>query len=176
MRSVSREAGFAWSRAGGRDSAGATGVVKSVGEDRPPGSVECSGTAESESELAESPADEDGTGSSWPRANGTTRKYVDGAPPLGLAQCSATTESVLAVSSDEEASDETGPPWSRASGTWSAAEMAAVAKSVVGARPPGIAKFGAVTAATAVDSTVDETVDQVWPLGIAKFSVGGDGT
>ena len=44
-----------WSRAGGRDSAGATGVVKSVGEARPPGFVECSGTAESE--LAESPGE-----------------------------------------------------------------------------------------------------------------------
>ena len=142
MRSVSREAGFAWSRAGGRDSAGATGVVKSVGEDRPPGSVECSDTAESESELAESPGDEDGTESSWPRANCTTSaspsaKYVDGAPPLGIAKCSATTESVLAVSSDEDASEETVA--SLVQRKWRLeriAEVAAVAKSVVGERPP----------------------------------------
>ena len=44
------------------------------------------------------------------------------------------------------------------------------------ARPPGIAKFGAVTAARAVDSTVAETADEVRPLAIAKFSAGGDGT
>ena len=56
-------------------------------------------------------------------------------------KCSATTESVLAVSFSEESSDETGPPWSRASGIWSKAEMAAVEKSVVGARPLQIANF-----------------------------------
>ena len=77
-----------------------------------------------------------------------------------------------------------------------ASVTAAVGKSVVGARPPGIAKFGAVTAATAADSavaeTVDEaraplvakysastaagTVDEVRRLEIATFSAGGDGT
>ena len=121
--------------------------MKSVGEARPPGFVEC-GTAEAESELAESLGDEDETGSSWPTANGTTSaspsaKCVDGARPLGIAKCSARTESVLAVSPDEESSDGTGPPWPRASGTWSTAERAAGAKSVVRARPPGIAKFSA---------------------------------
>ena len=60
-----------------------------------------------------------------------------------VTQHSATTESELAVSSDEESSDENGPPWSRASGTPCMAEVAAVAKSVVGDRPPGIAKFSA---------------------------------
>ena len=46
---------FFESRAGGMNKAGATEVVTSVGEARPPGFVECSGTAESESRLAGSP-------------------------------------------------------------------------------------------------------------------------
>ena len=103
---------------------------------------------ESESGLADSLGDEDEAGSSWFRVNGTlpSAKCVGGARPLGFAKCSATTESVLAVSFSEESSDETGPPWSRAGGIWSKAEMAAVAKSVVGARPPQIANFSAETA------------------------------
>ena len=71
-------------------------IVQSVGYARPPGFVECSGT---ESELAEFPGDEDETGSSWSRANGTPFCKVDGAQLLGIARCSATTESVPAVSS-----------------------------------------------------------------------------
>ena len=131
-----------------RDSVGATIVVESFGEARPPGFVECSGTAQSESGLADSLGDEDEAGSSWFRVNGTlpSAECVGGARPLGIAKCSATTESVLAVSFSEESSDQTGPPWSRARGIWSIAEMAAVAKSVVGARPPQIANFSAETA------------------------------
>ena len=87
MRSVSR-AGIYVASTGSMDCAGARGIVQSVGEARPQGFEECSGTAE----FAESLGDEDETGSSWFRANGTTSaslsaQYVDGAQPLGTAQC-----------------------------------------------------------------------------------------
>ena len=99
------------------NSAGATDVVKSVSEARPPGFVECSGTAESESRLAGSPVV--GVGlqwNSWSRATGTTSAFPSAKDVDGVSwfvTCSAMTESVLAVSSDEDSSDETGPPCSK---------------------------------------------------------------
>ena len=73
------------------------------------------------------------------------------------------TESVLAVSSGEA-----GSSWSRASGTTSSAEMAGVAKSVAEARPPGIAKHSATTAATAVAKSVGDGESQ--PSRFGKYS------
>ena len=83
---------------------------------------------------------------------------------LGMQRTVPRQKSVCSVSPGEA-----GFSWSRACGTTSTAELAAVAKSVVEAWPPVCAKFSVATAATAVDSTVAEPVDEARPLGEAKY-------
>ena len=95
--------------------------------------------------------------------NTTVSKSVEKARLPGIAQNSASTESVFAVSSGEA-----GSSWSRASGMTSTLEMEAVAETVDGGRPLGIAKHSATTAASAFASTVAMLVGEARPSEIAK--------
>ena len=99
--------GSSSARACSMNSASATAVVKSPGEDRPPESVMCNGTSESAS--AESAGDEGEAGSLWSRTLGTTSadtttaaKLVGEAMPAEFVMCSATSEPEIEESRDEE--------------------------------------------------------------------------
>ena len=106
LAASSGEMGSSWPGANDTTSAAATGVVKYVGEARPPGIAQHSASTESENAVSSGEV-----GSCRPGADDTTSaaataaaKSVDEARPPGIAKHSATTESEL-----EESSDEDGP-------------------------------------------------------------------